>query len=81
MSFFPRTHGIVSSFGIGVSPAFVSAEVGLIDAYTIAVLLDRILNEGKMPDLTDIVVVFAEFITSDNGDYLMSEDNNLIILE
>ena len=37
-------------------PAFVSAEVGLIDAYTIDILFDRALNESKIPDNIDFIV-------------------------
>lgn len=60
------TNGVkVSSFTKSVTnnvlqaPLFVSAEVGLIDAYTIDVLFDRALNEARIPDVADLIPLFS----------------------
>ena len=41
------------------APYVLSAEVGLIDAYTIDVLLSLALNESKIPDAADLIPAFS----------------------
>jgi uncharacterized protein (TIGR02145 family) len=40
-------------------PIFLSAEIGLIDAYTIDMLFDIALNETKIPDAVDLIPTFS----------------------
>lgn len=49
---------------IPVAPVFVSAEVGLIDAYTIDMLFNRVLNESSIPAAGDFIPVFSGGATS-----------------
>ena len=51
------------------APIFVSAEVGLIDAYTIDVLFDRALYESRVPDLTDFIIDFGALQDLDGNIY------------
>ena len=38
------------------APAFVSAEVGLIDAYTLVITFDLDFNETKIPSVYDLIL-------------------------
>ena len=42
-----------------IAPLFVSAEVGLIDAYTLHLIFDLPLNESKIPAASDLILTMS----------------------